>query len=442
MNRLHHLRRHRYRSLLSVITVVVLTLLIAPLHGSADSSSRLDDPDPASIPLPVLDDDDPAKAVVARVTFSSRTQATVDRTSVSLQRAHTHIGDPPILKLSLTDVDGQVIDRMNAWSPLWVYSHGDRERMDVKSGGSGSFIVPFSPALSTMTITDTALNRDVVTVDVKPAIRDFCVSHPADPDCLESDLSVDSVEPRAPLFAVLGKPVTVTVASTVSNAGPDGPTDARVERTVTAGTGVTATPAAPETTEVGLAVGTPQRLEKTYTVTCTQPGARTLDFTTAVAPERASVIDPQEANNRRTTRLTVDCAVPVTINIQPGTTRNPVNLNGGVLPVAALTTRAGEYGNPLAFDATTINAASLHFGSPSVLLLGGGVPEAHGRIHPENSLELDEVTRDRDLDAVLHFQPRSQALTPADTSACVLGRFAGPSGPLSFYGCDRVTVVP
>ncbi|WP_329379950.1 hypothetical protein OG625_13940 [Streptomyces sp. NBC_01351] len=424
-----------------MIIMVALTLVIAPLQGSADSFRR-DDPDPTTIPLPLMDDDDPAKAVVARVTFASRTQATVDRTSVSLQRAHTHIGDPPILKLSLTDVDGQVIDRMNAWSPLWAYSHGDRERVDIKAGGSGSFIVPFSPALSTMTITDSALNRDVVTVDVKPAIRAFCVSHPSDPDCLESDLSVDAVEPRAPLFAVLGKPVTVTVASTVSNAGPDGPTDARVERTVTAGTGVTVTPDTPETTEVALAVGTPQRLEKTYTVTCTQPGARTLDFTTAVAPERASVIDPQEANNRRTTRLTVDCAVPITINIQPGSTRNPVNLNGAVLPVAALTTRAGEYGNPIAFNATGIDAASLRFASPSVLLLGGGVPEIHSRIHPENSLEPDEVTRDGDTDAVLHFRPRSDALTPTDTSGCVLGRFAGPSGPLSFYGCDSVTIAP
>ncbi|MFI6495584.1 hypothetical protein [Streptomyces sp. NPDC050564] len=435
------MRRHRFRSLFAVVTMVVLTLVTAPLRGSADSS-RLDDPDPATIPLPVLDDDDPAKAVVARVTFNSRTQATVDRTSVSLQRAHTHIGDPPILKLSLRDVDGQVIDRMNAWSPLWAYSHGDRERMDIKQSGSGSFIVPFSPALSTMTITDTALNKDVVTVDVKPAIRTFCVSHPSDPDCLESDLSVDAVEPRAPLFAVLGKPVTVTVASTVANAGPDGPTDAQVERTVAAGTGVTVAPSAPETTEVALAVGTPRRLEKTYTVTCTQPGARTLDFTSAVAPKRASVIDPQEANNRRTTRLTLDCAVPVTLNIQPGSTENPVNLNGSTLPVAALTTRAGEYGNPLAFDATTIDAASLHFGSPSVLLLGGGVPEIHGRIHPEDSLEPDEVTRDRDLDAVLHFRPRSETLTATDTSGCVLGRFTGPGGPLSFYGCDKVTIIP
>jgi hypothetical protein len=435
---------HRYRSLLAVMVTMAVALILAilaPLSSSADPADPADPTDPATIPLPVFDDNDPAKAVVARVNFSSRTQATVERTSVSLARAHTHIGDPPILKLTLTDVDGNVIDRMNAWSPLWAFSRGDKERMDVKPSGSGSFIVPFSPALSSMTITDVALNRDVTTVDFKPAIHDFCVAHPNDPDCLESDLSVDAVEPKAPLFAVLGKPVTVTVASTVANGGPDGPTDARVERTVVAGPGVTVTPTAADTTDVKLAVGTPQRLEKTYTVTCTEPGARTLDFTTAVAPKRASVIDPDGGNNRRTTRLTVDCAIPVTINIQPGSTENPVNLGGSTLPVAVLTTTAGEYGNPLAFNATTIDGTSVRFGSPTVLLLGLGTPEIHLQIHPENALELDEKTRDGDLDALLHFRPREDSLSTADTSGCVFGRFTGPNGPLSFYGCDKVTVI-
>jgi hypothetical protein len=181
-------------------------------------------------------------------------------------------------------------------------------------------------------------------------------------------------------------------------------------------------------------------LEKTYTVTCTEPGARTLDFTTTVAPKRASVIDPNSANNKRTTRLALDCAIPVTINIQPGSTENPVNLGGSTLPVAVLTTTAGEYGNPLAFNATTIDGASVRFGSPSLLLLGMGTPEIHLQIHPEDALELDEKTRDRDLDVLLLFRPREDSLTTADTIGCVFGRFTGPNGPLSFYGCDKVTV--
>ncbi|WP_203716292.1 hypothetical protein [Asanoa siamensis] len=278
----------------------------------------------------------------------------------------------------------------------------------------------------------------VATVDTTQAVRAYCVANPDDPDCRESDLSVDAVEATAPLFGVLGKPVTVTVASTVSNAGPDGPTEATVERTVLAGSGITVAPGTAETTPANLTVGTPARLEKSYTVTCAAPGLRTLDFTTTVNPRRAYVGDPNADNNRRTARLTLDCAVPVTVNVHPGSAKNPINLNSANVPVAVLSTRAGEYGNPLAFDATTIVVASIRFGSPAVLSRGGGVPEIHNRIHQEDALERDERTRDRDPDAMLHLGPPRDALVPSDTTACVFGAF-GP-GPTRFYGCDTVDV--
>jgi hypothetical protein len=108
--------------------------------------------------------------------------------------------------------------------------------------------------------------------------------------------------------------------------------------------------------------------------------------------------------------------------------------------VAALSTRAGEYGNPLVFDATRIDPSSVRFGSPTGLLAGRGVPEIHGSVHPEDSLELDERTRDRDLDALLHFRPRRSAITPTDTRGCVFGRVTPAGGGFSFYGCDNVSV--
>ena len=260
-------------------------------------------------------------------------------------------------------------------------------------------------------------------------------------DCRESDLSVDAVAAPAPLFGVLGKPVTITVSSTVSNAGPDGPTEAKVERKVLAGTGITVTPDTAATTLTTLAVGTPQRLEKSYTVNCVEPGSRTLDFTTTVTPRRAYVVDSRADNNQRTARLTLDCAVPVTINVHPGSAKNPINLNGANVPTAVLTTHAGEYGPPLAFNATTIVVTSTRFGSPEILLRNLGVTEIHNRIHQEDSLERDEKTRDGDLDAVLHFGPPRDALVPSDTTACVFGKFtSSPSGLTSFYGCDTVDV--
>ncbi|MDG6108277.1 hypothetical protein Daura_21540 [Dactylosporangium aurantiacum] len=424
----------------AVLTTAALALAAAmlPQAGSADPT---DPTDPHTIPIPAFDDDDPAKAIVARVHFDGRTRATVESTTVSAQRAHTHAGDPPILRLTLSDVDDAVVDRLNAWSPLWQMGAGGGGQLRIAASASGSFIVPFSPALSKMVIADVGLGQDVVTVDLATPIHGFCVANPADPDCRESDLSVDAVEPSGPLFAVLGRPVTITVASTVGNAGADGPTDARVTRTVTAGAGVTVTPAAPDTTTVSLPVGAPQRLLRTYTATCTQPGTHQIDFGTTVAPKLPSVVDGNAANDIRTARLSVDCAVPVTINVQPGSAQNPVNRNGSTLPVAVLTTRAGEYGNPVAIDATTIVAGSVRFGSPDGLLLGGGTPETHGQVHREDALELDERSRDGDQDALLHFSPRADALTPTDTSGCVFGRMNSANGPVSFYGCDTIRVI-
>ena len=132
----------------------------------------------------------------------------------------------------------------------------------------------------------------------------------------------------------------------------------------------------------------------------------------------------------------------MTINILPGSTLNPVNLTGSTLPVAVLTTVAGEYGNPLAFDTAAIDATSVRFGSPGVLLQGAGITAVQQRLHVEDALELDEATRDGDPDAILQFRPRNDALAASDTSGCVFGRVASPLESLAFYGCDLVTIVP
>ncbi|MBF8184439.1 hypothetical protein ITP53_01490 [Nonomuraea sp. K274] len=409
------------------IAATAALLLLVPLRAEGAPE------DPAAIPIPQLDTADPGKSVVARVKFSSRTSAIAERVKVSRSRAHTHFGDPPILALGLVDVDGQVIERINTWSPLWTYEEGGEEHVGLRDSGSASFIVPFSPALSTMTVTDVALAEDVLTIDLKPPLREFCLAHPEDSDCMEADLGVTSVAPDAPLFAVLGEPVTVTVASGVANTGPDGPVTAVVRQDLAAGDGLTATAGA--TVETTLAAGAAATLTREYTVTCTEAGTHTIDFTTSIKPERATVVDPDASDDTRTTRLTVDCAIPVTINIQPGSAENQVNLNGnGVVPVAVLTTTAGEYGNPVAFDATRIEAATLRFGSPAKLLASAGRPEAHGKIHAEKSVEPDEQTVDADKDAVTHY--RYDVLQVSDTTACVVGRAAG----LTFYGCDHVSV--
>ena len=134
--------------------------------------------------------------------------------------------------------------------------------------------------------------------------------------------------------------------------------------------------------------------------------------------------------------------VPVAINIQPGGFPNSLNLSGQAA-VAVLTTEAGEYGLPLAFDATTIDPLSVRFGPASVLAgPSGGAPEIHAAGHIQDARELNEKTRDRDLGMVLHFRVADSGMTLADVEACVIGTFTTTAGTFTFYGCDSVKVTP
>jgi hypothetical protein len=134
----------------------------------------------------------------------------------------------------------------------------------------------------------------------------------------------------------------------------------------------------------------------------------------------------------------------VTINIKPGSDPNSINLKGnGVITVAVLTTEAGEYGLPLAFDATTIDPLSVRFG-PAGLVFDetGGAFESHGRGHLEDAFELDEVTKDGDTDMVLHFKTKETGIGPGDTEACVKGEWVDDMGMThKFFGCDAIRIV-
>jgi outer membrane protein assembly factor BamB len=91
----------------------------------------------------------------------------------------------------------------------------------------------------------------------------------------------------------------------------------------------------------------------------------------------------------------------VTIDIKPGSSRNPINLRSrGVIPVAILTTPT--------FDATTVDPATVRFGP-------GLAEEIHGRGH------VDDVDGDGDDDLVLHFASRDAEIPCGATSATLTG---------------------
>lgn len=102
-----------------------------------------------------------------------------------------------------------------------------------------------------------------------------------------------------------------------------------------------------------------------------------------------------------------------------------INLDSvGVIPVVVQTTTAGENGNPLAFDATRLHAASARFGNAMTVGVGGGTSELHGVGHG-------------DPDVMLHFAVQETGLSSSDTDGRVIGDFALDSGlTATFFGCE------
>ncbi len=289
-----------------------------------------------------------------------------------------------------------------------------------------------------LTITNSASVTNDAGPDPDPANND--VSEDTEV-VAEADLAVDNVTVDAPpALAVIGSSFDVTVTSEVSNGGPSSPIDA-VVTTNGSSPGGSVAPASQMSGVTALTVGTLQSVVETFTLECVTPGVQTFTFDVSIALANAADSDPNAANDTAQVSVDIDCVVPVAINIKPGG-GNPINTRNGTVPVGVLTTAAGEYGLPLAFDATTIDPLSVFFGTEGEVFGGlGGAEETHARSHLEDTFELDERTRDGDTDNVLHFAADATSLTPADTEACVFGSFTVGSDTFHFFGCDSVRVL-
>jgi uncharacterized repeat protein (TIGR01451 family) len=246
----------------------------------------------------------------------------------------------------------------------------------------------------------------------------------------KADLEIVSFGAQSPPAELtVGQPETVTLHKVITNNGPSAPMDVRVARTASATGNATVSPASTSHLEAALGHQEQRNVDEPFQIECTDGGPATFTFTNVISPDRPDDSDPNTGNNAATTSLTVECIVPVKIDIHPGSSKNPVNLKStGVIPTAVLSTSAGEYGLPLAFDASTIHPLTARFGPKAVVTAGGGAPEAHGSGHMTHG------------DMLLHFRTQESQLTGSETQACVRGRF-GPSNHV-FQGCDSVTFVP
>lgn len=121
------------------------------------------------------------------------------------------------------------------------------------------------------------------------------------------------------------------------------------------------------------------------------------------------------------------CPTEVDIDIKPGSDPNAINCRpnrNGVIPVAVLSTDT--------FDATTVDPASLRFGSPSTVIGGGGATLAHGAGH------LEDVDGDADLDFLGHFPVSDAGFTSGDTQGVLVGETTGGE---TIAGVDSVKIV-
>jgi uncharacterized repeat protein (TIGR01451 family) len=259
----------------------------------------------------------------------------------------------------------------------------------------------------------------------------------------KADLAIQAFNAVSPpVELIIGQPMNVTLHKQITNHGPSAPMDVLVSRTALATSNATVSPTSDSHVETALGYQESRAVDETFQVACTAPGRATFTFTNTISPNRPDDIDPDTTNNARTTSFEVECIVPIAINIHPGSFTNPIDLTNknGNIAVAALTTRAGEYGLPLAFDATTIRADTVRFGPKPLVTAGGGARPDKLKGKVEDAIERsDERTRDGDLDMVFGFRTQQTGLTGTETEACVRGRF-GPN--YVFQGCDLVSFVP
>jgi hypothetical protein len=113
--------------------------------------------------------------------------------------------------------------------------------------------------------------------------------------------------------------------------------------------------------------------------------------------------------------------------------------------VAILTTEVGEYGLPVAFDATTIQPLTVRFGQEDLIWTetGGAFDRNSKDLIKDAHEQFDDRTKDGDDDMILGFNRSLTGLTTADTQGCVKGLFEDDDGDLhKFFGCDFVAILP
>ena len=164
-------------SICSASLFIFLILLIQP-------SVAISFPDD---PIPTLDFGESEKSIVVRLQFGDLLEAQMESVKVVPGPSHGWMGDPPLLRVKVLDLDSNVIKEFNAWHPL-LSNYQDvsgNDRGFTLEEAPGNFPFPFSPDAATFTLTDVETQQEITSVDLIPSLHNFCRDNPDDPECLE-----------------------------------------------------------------------------------------------------------------------------------------------------------------------------------------------------------------------------------------------------------------
>jgi uncharacterized repeat protein (TIGR01451 family) len=257
-------------------------------------------------------------------------------------------------------------------------------------------------------------------------------------------VSFEALDVPVPAEILAGEDVPITFRKVITNHGPSAPMNVTLTSTAVATPGASVVPAVQVLDEPALGLDELREVAEVFTISCLEPGIHTFTFTNTIAPADPLDTDPNPANDTKVVELEVECVIPVAINIKPGNRHNLIPPGRGTINVAILTTEVGEYGLPVAFDATTVQPLSVRFGQHDLVWTeAGGAFDRNSRDHIKDAQEqFDDRTKDGDDDMVLGFDRSLTGLTVADVEGCVKGLFEDDDGDLhKFFGCDFVEVL-
>jgi len=174
----------KYQTFLGIF-LIGFSIMLLGVNSDETNAFAERNHDPRTSLIPQLESFEQDKSVSLHVIFNSRTDVTYESSTVGYGVAHTHLGDPPLIRITLLDLNGNTIEQLNSWHPLWyrVYESDGSHSLEIQESGPGRFVVPYYPNLGAIKISDVALNQDLLCADIRESVGEFCAENSADLSC-------------------------------------------------------------------------------------------------------------------------------------------------------------------------------------------------------------------------------------------------------------------